>query len=580
MQARRYFIYIMVWLLPLCAVARTARRGTQTDEQATRGLSYYYIEGVKKSLLNKYDEAFMLFNHCLALKPDAPEVHYRLGMCYMMLNEAEQAGRHLEQAYRLDSTNMAYKEILASYYLNRRDKGKATLVLEDMARCNPSRSDVLAQLVALYLDAMDYRHAIACLDRIETLEGRTMGTAMEKFRLYHELEEDENGFAELERLSAEHPNDLSYKVLIGDQYLLVGNQEKALEIYEEVRRKDPENGTLALSMLDYYKQTGAGEQFQALFRKVLFAPATTDRTRLMLMNNFVVEREQAKADSTEVLEVFDSLFVTVPETVDMLSLYAAYLQQKRMGNRITGVMERILKLEPDNQPALYQLVREAVQANDLPRVVEVCGRGISHHPEAVGFYFYKGFAHYMLDQDRQALETFGRGVRQPKTEDDYSLVSDMYSITGDLYYKLGKKDSAYAAYDSSLVYNPKNIGCLNNYAYYLSQTDEQLDKAERMSRQTIEAEPSNKTYLDTYAWVLFKMGRYGEAKLYIDRVLTGDYLVDERVSAGVIEHAGDIYACMGDLESALHYWNLALKKDGDVSAVLRKKIQQKKYLKK
>ena len=100
-----------------------------------------------------------------------------------------------------------------------------------------------------------------------------------------------------------------------------------------------------------------------------------------------------------------------------------------------------------------------------------------------------------------------------------------------------------------------------------------------MSKQTIEAEPSNKTYLDTYAWVLFKMGRYGEAKLYIDRVLTGDYLLDESVSAGVIEHAGDIYACLGDLESALHYWNLALKRGGDVGAVLRKKIQQKKYLK-
>ena len=39
-----------------------------------------------------------------------------------------------------------------------------------------------------------------------------------------------------------------------------------------------------------------------------------------------------------------------------------------------------------------------------------------------------------------------------------------------------------------------------------------------MSQKTILAEPDNATYVDTYAWVLFRLGRYEEAKAYADKL--------------------------------------------------------------
>ena len=147
------------------------------------------------------------------------------------------------------------------------------------------------------------------------------------------------------------------------------------------------------------------------------------------------------------------------------------------------------------------------------------------------------------------------------------------------WYKEGEKELAYAAYDSSLTYKSDNIGCLNNYAYYLSLDNKDLDKAEEMSYKTIKAEPSNKTYLDTYAWILFMKARYTEAKVYIDKVVQGDNVMnDAEVSAGVLEHAGDIYYKCGDTDQAMKYWEMAQKKGGDVTKVLKKKIQQKKYI--
>ena len=133
---------------------------------------------------------------------------------------------------------------------------------------------------------------------------------------------------------------------------------------------------------------------------------------------------------------------------------------------------------------------------------------------------------------------------------------------------------AYAAYDSSLVYNADNIGTLNNYAYYLSLEKKNLDKAEEMSYKTVKAEPKNSTFLDTYAWILFEKERYAEAKLYIDEAVKNE----SDCGAAVLEHCGDIYYMIGDVEKALDYWKKAKEKEDNTSKTLDRKIKLKKYI--
>lgn len=551
---------------------------TELSPEAQRRLDYYYLEAVKSDLAGRPDDAFELYKHCLEIKPDAAEAHYHLGVYYMNLDDSARCESHLSEAVALAPDNVQFKEALASFYLHNRNKAKAVPVLEDMVRCNPARSDVLAQLVNIYMDEGEYHKAIHALDRIELLEGRNMSVSMEKFRLYRELKEDEKAFAELEALAMDNPNDLSYRVLIGEQYLLAQQPEKALAVYREVQQREPDNQALLLSLLDYYKQTGQDSLYHAQLDDLLYGKKLDSRDRAMLMRNYIVEQENAHADSTEILQVFDRIFASVPETVDMLTLYASYLQMKKMTDRMEPVLERILDLEPDNPAALYQLMVLAMRSNNYPKVQEVCTQGITHYPDQLPYYFYLGFAYYQLERQDKALEVFRKGVNQVKPDTDHGIVSDMYSIMGDLYYNNGLKDSAFMCYDSCLVYNPDNVGCLNNYAYYLSLEKRDLDKAEEMSHRTIVAEPGNKTFIDTYAWILFIKGRYSEAKLYMDRVLAGNIEQDEEVSGGVLEHAGDIYACCGDMEGALKYWKMAKKKGGDVTPQLEKKIRLKKYV--
>jgi tetratricopeptide (TPR) repeat protein len=217
-------------------------------------------------------------------------------------------------------------------------------------------------------------------------------------------------------------------------------------------------------------------------------------------------------------------------------------------------------------------------------VIALCNDARQYNPDEMAFYYYQGMAHYRKNEFDESLHTFQQGISVINEQSNPEIVSDFYAVMGDLLHRKGDVKAAFAAYDSCLQWKDDNLGCLNNYAYFLSVVGENLDKAEQMSFRTIKAEPKNPTYLDTYAWILFKQKRFAEAKIYIDQTLQ----CDTDTSAVMLEHAGDIYYNAGDKEKALELWREALRRAGqadrqnadeDRRKILTKKIKQRKYIK-
>ena len=243
--------------------------------------------------------------------------------------------------------------------------------------------------------------------------------------------------------------------------------------------------------------------------------------------------------------------------------------------RIMTSLRNILNIAPDNMRARLQLLQYHLDKTDWESLIDLCTTGTQYHPEEMVFYYYLGLAYYQTGDEDMALNAFQRGVSQINKESNAHIVSDFYYFMGDILHKKGKQQEAFAAYDSCLQWKDDNIACLNNYAYYLCETTDDLKRAEQMSYKTIKEEPQNATYLDTYAWILFMQQRYSEAKIYIDQALQND----SDSSAVITEHAGDIYIQNREPERAVELWQQALKKDPN-NKVLIRKIKNKKYLKK
>jgi Tfp pilus assembly protein PilF len=117
--------------------------------------------------------------------------------------------------------------------------------------------------------------------------------------------------------------------------------------------------------------------------------------------------------------------------------------------------------------------------------------------------------------------------------------------------------------------NKDNAYALNNYAYFLSLRKERLDKADSMSLRSIELEPGNPSYQDTYGWILYQKKEFKKAKKYIENALQMS-----PNNAEVIEHLGDVKFKLNDKQGAMESW-LKSKELGGEGEFLQKKITEK-----
>ncbi len=555
-----------------------------TPEQRWK-YDYYFLEAVRMKQKGDYDAAYELYQHCLDIYPASGAALYELSQFYMYLGQERKGEQALKQAVSSDESNFWYKQTLASYYERKRDVPKAIAVYENMADQFPSRLEPLMSLIDLYNQTKSYQQVINTLNRLEELDGKSEQISMEKFRMFLLLGDQEKAFTEIESLSKEYPYDMRYQTILGDVYLNNDKPQEALGVYQRILKEEPGYAPALISMASYYQKTGQDSLYQAQLDTILLNDDVQSDTKMEIMRQLILQSEQGSKDSTQVISLFQNILKRPQQNADLAMLCAQYLLTKKMEKEAVPVLHQILELDPENKPARLQLLSYAIRDNNLDDVIRIAKPALEYNPESLEFYYYLGIAYHQKGETDEALEAFTKGVKQINDKSDKGVVSDFYAILGDLYHSKEMHAEAYAAYDSSLVYNPNNIGTLNNYAYFLSVERKDLDKAEEMSYRTVKAEPDNETYLDTYAWILFEKGRYTEARIYIEQALRnkGDK------SRTIVEHAGDIYYMLGEKDKALEYWKKAdamdeTPEDGSTPPTekekkrLKQKIAQKKYI--
>jgi tetratricopeptide (TPR) repeat protein len=543
-----------------------------TDQQ--RKYDYFFLEASRLKLQNDYAGAFSLLQHCLAINPHASSALYEISQYYMYLKQVPQGQDALEKAVENDPDNYWYSQGLATLYQQQDQIDKAIAVMESMSNRFPDKIETLYSLLDLYNRQEKYDKVIDTLNRIEAKTGKNEQLSMEKFRIYLQKKDNKKAFHEIESLVAEYPMDLRYQVVLGDVYMQNGKKDEAYKLYKKVLEAEPDNAMAMYSLASYYEQTGQNDLYKQQLDTLLLNEKVPADTKVNVMRQFIVENNQDGKDSTLIISLFNRILDRQdPDDSQMPMLYAQYLISKNMNKESLPVLKKVLDIDPTNTAARMTLLGDAVRREDYKQVIDLCIPGTESNPDMLEFYFYLAIAYNQAERQDDALATCKKALERVTDKSKKEMVSDFYAVMGDIYHSKDQNVQAYAAYDSALVYNPSNIGALNNYAYYLSVERRDLDKAEEMSYKTVKAEPKNATYLDTYAWILFEKGNYAEARLYIDNAIKSD----GEKSDVIIEHSGDIYYMTGDVDGAVKFWKQALKM-GSKSKSLQKKIDKKKYI--
>lgn len=578
--ALRMVLFAGVFALMGCAskgqVASSPKfqRPALTEEEALR-LKYFYYEAINQQSLGHYDAAFDLLTYCLTIDPYASEVYSSLATYYMALEQDSMALASVKKAVELNPKNDTYREQLAITYVNSQQYSEAIETYEQLYANNKERTDVLKSLGQLYEQEKDYDNLLLTLERMEEAEGNSEQITLSKMRIYALKGEKDKEFETLNTLAESHPYDLNYRVMIGNWLLQNNRNDEALAAYQQVMAQEPNNQAVRMSMLDYYRTTGADSMANVLQEQILIDTITEASTKYTLMRKVVADNEQNGGDSTQVLNLFKRILAEPQSNSRMIELYAAYMSLKKMPqDSIDEAYCKALRIEPENVGVRIELIQDYWKVKNYNAVIEESEQAIEYNPDLVVFYYFLGAAHVQNNDNDKALNAVERGLAQVNDNTDKELVSELYAMKGDILHQKGQKEDAYEAYESSLKWKDDNIGALNNYAYYLSIEERDLSKAEKMSLKTIKADPTNATYLDTYAWILFQQKRYAEAKIYIDETLQND-----SVPSGILlEHAGDIYAMNQLTDEAVDFWQRALDAGND-SKALPRKLKLRKYIK-
>jgi len=560
MRLKNIVLLFGLFGLTLCVSAKSvvaekvAKVHLSDDEQ--RKFDYFFYEGLRLKDIQKYDQAIETFKLCINIDSLDAGLQSEMGLIYASIGLKDNALQHLENAVRLDATNWWYNVRLISLLTDFTYWQRAIDISTKLQKVYPNKEEVYQILSSLYKQTKQYDKAIAAYDKLESISGIAENLSFEKFQLYLLINKPKKGVAEIDRLIKKYPTESKYQVLRGDIFMQQKMPEKAFEIYQKVLADNPQNAYVYVSLSEYYKSVNKPNKAMESIVSALKNEQLDVETKIDVLGQYVEKIVQDSTKFAETESLFKLLVDRYPLEEQVHGYYAVYLQYRKRNTEAISELETMLNINPKNEQTWMRLIQFYISDKKYKDILVITNRAIQNLPNIPSWYFYKGIAQYQLSDYRNALVSYQTALPLI-TNEQLALKSDFQAQIADIYYKLEIKDSAFINYEASMDANPKNIMVMNNYAYYLSLEKSDLKKAEKMSAKTVELEPKNSTYLDTYAWILYQQASYSLAKFYIEKAV--DNLPKEEDHGVILEHYGDILWMNGkadgkDDAKALEMW--------------------------
>ncbi|MFH1319051.1 MAG: tetratricopeptide repeat protein [Bacteroidota bacterium] len=590
-KIRNFIFILLAYTFSACNVLQ---RGGQTStsvqkkalsEKEQVAFTRLFFNANKEKMLGNYDNAASIFSQCIRKDPTSAVAMYELANIYIQTEKYEEALFFARKATVLEPENLWYQLSLADAYKKTKKFNKAADVYKQIVKVYPVRIDIYYEWATALLYMGKYSEAIDVYDKVEKIIGVFEETSFQKERIYIKLNKIDKAINELEKLIKEYPLETKYYGDLGDLYQANNMNEKALEIYLQLLKIDPENPFVHLSLADHYRSIDEKDKsFNEL--KMAFTKPTLDiDTKVnILFKYFSLTRIYPRLSVTDAptKQIEDStsggyeqsltlckiLVETHPDDAKSHSIYGDFLYWNKQLEDARDQFRLAVDLEKDKFVIWRHLLGIESELQDYESMLKESKEAIELFPNQAILYLFNGIAYVRLKKYQEALEVLNSGIEI--IADDKLLLVDFYSTLGDTYHSNKEMKASDEAYEKALEIDSNNIYVLNNYSYYLSMRREELERARKMSEKANEIEPGSASFQDTYGWILYCLGDYSEAKVWIEKSLENG---GDKKSI-ILEHYGDILFKLGEIEKALENWKKA-KSKGEGSDLLDKKIADK-----
>ncbi len=527
-----------------------------------------FARGVIAKQAGNYEEALELFIRAHEVNPKDAATSYETSRILILMGRSDEALVEAENAITNDPDNIWYKAHFAKVSRINENYDDYVKAYEELVEQNPFDLNFVYELAFAYQFTGDYKKAIGAFDKIEELMGINERITNQKAEFYAKIGEPDKGVKEFENLIDTNPDDPRYYALLAEYCAKNGIDEKVIWAYEKIVEINPEDPYVHISLADYYLKNGDAERSFNELKTGLSNPALELKTKINVLVNYY-KGELSEEQKSQALELSEILMEVHDGDPIAGSFYASMLYENEEFKKAAPLFRDIIDEGNASYVIWEQLLFCDLYMEDYKSLAKDSEECIDLFPNYPLPYFFAGVGNFQIRDFVKAQAFLESG--KDFVVNNNALLEQFYSTLGDTYNELENYEASYAAYDKALKLNPDNSVVLNNYAYYLSLRSMHLDKAKEMALKSVEMDPYNSNNLDTYAWVLYKMGDFEEALEWIEKA----YNNSGSGSGAVLEHYGDILYQLGEEEKAFNFWEQAKEKSG-YSDLLDKKIENRK----
>jgi tetratricopeptide (TPR) repeat protein len=516
--------------------------------QETNTFEYALIEASRQKLIGNLTEAIKLYKSCLAKNPESGAANYELGSIFMGLGEQSTALGYLEAAFDADPDNywytLAYTEALKQ---NAKYK-EAVKILKEKSRETGNIRFRIA-LAENYRLAGKTGKALKIYDEVEEKRGLSEFLILQKADIYKSDNKALKGEQELLKLVRAMPESSEVYILTAEYLEEAGYTDKAMEYYRKSLEIDSMNIFALTNLADYYNTKGDyKEGLSYLYNAFLLDEIEVEKKVNALMYFFTDEELFAK--NAEYLEkLIVSLAEKYPDNLGVLTLSYDFYRKIEDSEKAYTYIMRILDQKKDNYMFWQQAVYTASVLEKYDEIIELSEQASEFFPNKNDLQLFVGLAWLQKEEYEKSYQVLNT-IYQPGDLSGYNM--QVLTFLAESAYKTGNVSQSFQYFETILITEETNYVVMNNYAYYLSLEDTLLERAEELSYKTIKKYPQNPVYLDTYAWILYKMKEFDRALDYIERAYE-----NEKEDPDVLFHYAEILRRNGLMEKALVYFDKA-----------------------
>lgn len=435
--------------------------------------------------------------------------------------------------------------------------GKSDQALDLLKRATEqgnSSGDVFARLGMVYIQLKQFDKAIEVSQLAIKKDPLSLAGYQNLLLIYSRNKQAKEASTLLNKAVGISTNDPEFLIGLGELFVGFGTEfpaEKrdadlrAGDLFQRALKSFPRDPELQLRLADGLNAVGKADQAAELYLTLLNSlpdvPLIRESVRAKLEQIYPRIKDPRKA--TELLETFVRENPTDPRAYVLLGAMA---ESATNYAKAAEYFSKAIVLNPDFEQVYGDLAGVQLAQDKTFEAKATLDLGMKKFPRSFVLEYLSGLVDTRLKDYTNAVKHFTSAEIIAKATRPEVLKDFFYFQFGAACERIGDYAQSERYFLKCLDLSPNFDEALNYLGYMWADQGTNLDRAHEFIERALKSEPKNPAYLDSMAWVLYKLKRPKEALDYALKAVANSPEPDGELYS----HLAAIYEALGETPKA------------------------------